>query len=61
MNFELLTVEKKMIILDLAVKAISLRPALAETASGSELPEKVIDFAKNLAESIEDAALCSMD
>lgn len=57
MNFELLTVEKKMIILDLAVKAVSLRPALAETASGNELPEKIIDFAKSLAESIEDTAV----
>jgi hypothetical protein len=54
MNFELLTVEKKMIILDLAVKAISLRPALAGAAPGKQLPEKVIDFAKNLAESIEE-------
>jgi hypothetical protein len=54
MNFDLLSIEKKLIILDLAVKAVCLRPSLADTASGNGLPEKIIDFAKNLAESIEE-------
>jgi hypothetical protein len=54
MNFDLLSVEKKLIILDLAVKAVSMRPSLADTASGNGLPEKIIDFAKHLAESIDD-------
>jgi hypothetical protein len=54
MNYEMLASDKKQIILDLAVKAICLRPDLAAPAKGKELPEKVMDFARNLAASIEE-------
>jgi hypothetical protein len=57
MDYEMLTLEKKQIILDLALKADCLRPELAETPSGKELPERVVHFAKTLAESIQDPSV----
>jgi hypothetical protein len=57
MDYEKLSSDKKQIILDLAVKAICLRPALAGTGVREELPEKIINFAKTLADSIKDSAV----
>jgi hypothetical protein len=57
MNYEKLAPDKKQIILDLAVKAVCLRPGLAGNVSGRELPEKIAEFAKLLAESIRDPKL----
>jgi hypothetical protein len=53
MDYELLTSEKQRIIMDLAEKAIFLRPALA-SFSVKSLDEKIEDFARSIAESIED-------
>ena len=52
MNYEMLSAEKQRIFLDLAGKALYLRPALAEPSAGKELPEKIVEFAKILAASI---------
>jgi hypothetical protein len=57
MNYENLASDKKQIILDLAIKAVSLRPGLAGNLSGKELPERIVEFAKTLAEAIQDPAL----
>ncbi|MDR0624719.1 MAG: hypothetical protein LBG10_09875 [Treponema sp.] len=57
MNYENLASDKKQIILDIAVKAISLRPGLAGKLPGKELPERIAEFAKILAESIPDPAI----
>jgi hypothetical protein len=57
MDYEKLSSDKKQIILDLAVKAICLKPALAGIGERRELPQKVIDFAKTLAGSIKDSAV----
>ncbi|MDR0602343.1 MAG: hypothetical protein LBG42_08175 [Treponema sp.] len=56
MDYETLTAEKQRIIMDLAEKAIFLRPALA-TFSDKSLNEKIKDFARVIAESIEDRML----
>jgi hypothetical protein len=52
MDYELLTSEKQRIIMDLAEKAIFLRPALA-SFSVKSLNEKIEDFARTIARSIE--------
>jgi hypothetical protein len=57
MDYEKLSSDKKQIILDLAVKAICLNPALAGTGAREKLPEKVMNFAKILANSIKDSAI----
>ncbi|MDR1420415.1 MAG: hypothetical protein LBI86_08585 [Treponema sp.] len=54
MDYETLTAEKRRIIMDLAEKAILLRPALA-SPSGKSLSEKIEDFARFIAESLTDA------
>ncbi|MDR1287370.1 MAG: hypothetical protein LBK08_07155 [Treponema sp.] len=54
MDYEALTAEKRRIIMDLAEKAIFLRPALA-TFSDKNLTEKIEDFARFIAESLTDA------
>jgi hypothetical protein len=56
MNYEKLAADKKRIILDVAVRAVCLRPGLAGNLSGKELPERITELAKILAESIEDPA-----
>jgi hypothetical protein len=58
MDYEKLSSDKKQIILDLAVKAICLRPALAGTGAREKLPEKIVKFAKALASSIKDSPVC---
>ncbi|MDR2371090.1 MAG: hypothetical protein LBD71_06390 [Treponema sp.] len=55
MDYELLTSEKQRIIMDLAEKAIFLRPALA-SFSVKSLNEKIEDFAHAIARSIEDCS-----
>jgi hypothetical protein len=55
MDYETLTLEKRRIIMDLAEKAILLRPALA-TFSEKKLDEKIVDFAHVIAESIHDGS-----
>jgi hypothetical protein len=56
MNYEKLASDKKQIILDIAVKALCLRPGLAGNLPGKALPERITEFAKILAESIEEPA-----
>jgi hypothetical protein len=53
MKYENLSADKKQIILDLAIKAIHLRPGLAGAFSGGEPMERAAGFAKHLAELIE--------
>jgi hypothetical protein len=53
MNYESLSADKKQIILDLAKKAIHLRPGLAGAFSGREPAEEAANFAKHLAELIK--------
>jgi hypothetical protein len=57
MDYEKLSSDKKRIILDLAVKAICLKPALGGIQAREELPRKIIDFAKTLANSIKDTPI----
>jgi hypothetical protein len=57
MDYEKLSSDKKRIILDLAVKAVYLKPTLAGAHSQEELPEKIAAFARTLAGSIEDSAV----
>ncbi|MDR1099495.1 MAG: hypothetical protein LBL28_03350 [Treponema sp.] len=57
MDYEKLSSDKKQIILDLAVRAICLKPSLAGIQSPEELPEKITAFARTLAGSIEDSAV----
>jgi hypothetical protein len=57
MNYEMLASDKKQIILDVAGKALCLRPGLAGNVPGKELPERIVEFAKILAESIKDPVI----
>jgi hypothetical protein len=56
MDYEKLSSDKKQIILDLAVKALCLKPMLAGIQSNKEMPEKIADFAKMLAKLTKDPA-----
>jgi hypothetical protein len=51
----MLTADKKYIILDLAGKAIRLRPELAKARPDGDLSERIADFARVIAKSIDDS------
>jgi hypothetical protein len=57
MDYEKLSSDKKQIILDLAIRAICLKPSLVSVQSPDDLPEKITAFARILAGSIEDSAV----
>ncbi|MDR2160273.1 MAG: hypothetical protein LBP23_09450 [Treponema sp.] len=52
MDYDTMTDDKKRILLDLADRAIGLRPGIAGLAHGKTLPDMVINFARELARSI---------
>ncbi|MDR1899632.1 MAG: hypothetical protein LBQ55_06470 [Treponema sp.] len=52
MDYDTMTDDKKHILLDLADKAIGLRPGIAGVSCGEILPDTVINFARDLARSI---------
>jgi hypothetical protein len=52
MDYDTMTDDKKRIVLDLADKAIGLRPGIAGVTYSEVLPDTVINFARNLARSI---------
>jgi hypothetical protein len=52
MDYEMLSFEKKQFFLDLAGKAIWLRPTLARKSLDKKLPEKIKDLARDIAQSI---------
>jgi hypothetical protein len=54
MNYEMLSFEKQRMLLDLAGRAIALRPALADSSPQEELNDKIACLAKTLAASIKE-------
>jgi hypothetical protein len=52
MDYDTMTDDKKHILLDLADKAIGLRPGIAGLSCGEVLPDAVTDFARSLARTI---------
>jgi hypothetical protein len=54
MDYELLTSEKQQIILDLAGKAMTLRPALADEYGNENFDQKIVDFARFIAKTIQE-------
>jgi hypothetical protein len=56
MDFDTMSDEKKHILLDLADKAIGLRPGIAGLDYGEIFPDRVINFARDLARSIIEPA-----
>jgi hypothetical protein len=52
MDYDTMTDDKKRIVLDLADKAIGLRPGIVGLDYGEILPDVVINFARSLTRSI---------